>query len=412
VTCKALASNGYKANRKPRLNAAAGVEKFWGLNRPLPKGPRPSSIMDEGIISRIRGTTMTVAGHSASTKDSLDQLTADQPIVIGLDAVIVAVTRETPHVLTIHRSDHALSDGGRFPLAPALPFGPFQPHLHRTLELGMRGWVARQTGLPLGYVEQLYTFGDRYRDPRELSGGPRMVTIGYLALTRQGALSGAGEARWRNWYEFMPWEDWRAGRPGVIDQLILPRLKVWAAGDEARVERVALTFGNDHIAWDPERVLDRYELLYETGLALEAHRDFQRRRLGGAPVESAVEGLGENALIAIADQLGKPMAHDHRRILATAMGRIRGKIKYRPVVFELLPPAFTLLLLQRTVESLSGVRLHKQNFRRLALNTGLVEETGEVETRARGRPAALFRFRREVLRERPAPGVGLPASKA
>src|SRR4051812_44571427 len=105
---------------------------------------------------------------------------------------------------------------------------------------------------------------------------------------------------------------------------------------------------------------------------------------------------------------GAEMAVDHRRILATAIARLRGKIKYRPVVFELMPPAFTLLQLQRTVEALAGIRLHKQNFRRLAEEQGLVEETGESTTETGGRPARLVRFRREVLLERPAPGVRLP----
>ena len=109
---------------------------------------------------------------------------------------------------------------------------------------------------------------------------------------------------------------------------------------------------------------------------------------------------------------GKPSflpAADHRRIVATAIGRLRGKIKYRPVVFELMPPAFTLLQLQRTVEALSGVRLHKQNFRRLVEQQGLVEETGGISATTGGRPARLVRFRREVLLERPAPGLRLPA---
>ena len=48
---------------------------------------------------------------------------------------------------------------------------------------------------------------------------------------------------------------------------------------------------------------------------------------------------------------GAPMTHDHRRILATGIARLRAKIKYRPVVFELMPPRFTLLQLQRTVEA-------------------------------------------------------------
>ena len=108
--------------------------------------------------------------------------------------------------------------------------------------------------------------------------------------------------------------------------------------------------------------------------------------------------------------LGLPMAMDHRRILASALGRLRGKLKYRPVVFELLPPAFTLLELQQTVEALAGLELHKGNFRRLVETGGLVERTGRVRRETGGRPAALFRFRRDVLRERPAPGMGLQAS--
>ena len=103
------------------------------------------------------------------------------------------------------------------------------------------------------------------------------------------------------------------------------------------------------------------------------------------------------------------MALDHRRILATALGRLRGKLKYRPLVFELLSETFTLFQLQRTVESLVGVRLHKQNFRRLVERGALVEGTGQFETATGGRPAELFRFRREVLHERLAPGVGLPS---
>ena len=138
-------------------------------------------------------------------------------------------------------------------------------------------------------------------------------------------------------------------------------------------------------------MLERYELLFEAGLVPEALRDAQ-------PPASPKVRLAP----------GQPMALDHRRILATAIGRLRGKIKYRPVIFELMPASFTLLELQKTVEALSGVRLHKQNFRRLVEMQGLVEETGEVTTETGGRPARLVRFRREVLVERPAPGVRLP----
>src|SRR5690606_29860484 len=106
---------------------------------------------------------------------------------------------------------------------------------------------------------------------------------------------------------------------------------------------------------------------------------------------------------------GEPMRFDHRRILATAMGRLRAKLKYRPVIFELMPKTFTLLELQRVVEAILGSFLHKQNFRRLVESGGLVEPTGEMRAQTGGRPARVFRFRRNVLLERPAPGMRVRA---
>jgi hypothetical protein len=323
-------------------------------------------------------------------------------ISVGLNAVIVAVTDDEPRLLTIEGSDRVPAAGGAH--APALPFGPLDPAGHRTLELGLRSWVREQTGLELGYVEQLYTFADRNRDPGERAGGPRVVSIAYLALVREGRVAGGARARWRGFYEFLPWEDARAGRPVLIENMIAPALARWvgaAPGVEtrrARRERADIMFGLRGAAFDSVRVLERYELLYEAGLVEEATRD-----AGGRPSAGAAPGRPAGA-----SSPGEPMALDHRRLMATALGRLRGKLKYRPVVFELLPATFTLLRLQRVVEALAGAPLHKQNFRRLVETGGLVEGTGVIETRAKGRPAELFRFRRDVLRERRAPGVGLP----
>jgi hypothetical protein len=316
------------------------------------------------------------------------------PIVVGLNAVIVAVTDDEPRLLTVERSEQVPAGAG--PEAPALPFGPLDPAGHRTLELGLRAWVREQAALELGYVEQLYTFADRNRDPRERRGGPRVVSIGYLALVREGRVA-ESQARWRGFYEFLPWEDGRRGRPAPIGDVIAAALGRWAAAGKdaetrrARRERADITFGLRGAALDGVRVLERYELLYEAGLVEEAVRD----EVAPAPSDGAGTPLGE------------PMALDHRRLMATALGRLRGKLKYRPVVFELLPASFTLLRLQRLVEALAGAPLHKQNFRRLVESGGLVEGTGLRETRSKGRPAELFRFRREVLRERRAPGFGV-----
>lgn len=305
----------------------------------------------------------------------------DEPgVVIGLDAVIVAVTGDTPRVLTARGED-----------ADALPSGPLDVERHQTLERGVRDWVARSTGFGLGYVEQLYSFGDRFRDPRERAGGARVISVAYLALVREQALPPTFDAHWRDVYAFLPWEDWRHDRPLLIERDLAPRLYAWAGDDARRRQRVDLTFGLNGAPWDPERTLERYELLWEAGLVAEARRD-----QGGdaAPLPGT----------------GRALALDHRRILATALGRLRGKIRYRPVVFELLPEKFTLSQLQRVVEALAGNRLHTQNFRRLVEGAGLVEGTGERDCSTGGRPAELFRFRRDVFRERPQPGVYYPGA--
>lgn len=325
-------------------------------------------------------------------------------ITIGLNAVIVSVTSEVPRILTVKRTaqhftafDAMISSETDGDEAHALPFGPLDPERHHTLERGLRSWVEQQTGLQLGYVEQLYTFGDRYRSAHAEQGTPWIISVAYLALVGEHDPIKTRGAQWRDWYGALPWEDWRDGRPALIEDAMQPALEAWCVAAaapktrQARQERVEITFGLHGAPWDPERVLERYELLFEAGLVDEP---YQGQRLEAAKPQSP--------------RFGRPMALDHRRILATALGRLRGKIKYRPVVFELLPPTFTLWQLQRVVASLAGKPLHKQNFRRLLERGGLVEGTGQYDLSTGGRPAELFRFRRDVLRERAAPGVGLP----
>ena len=318
-------------------------------------------------------------------------MSGKEAVSIGLSAAILAVEGEHPSVLAVAH------EGSQ----DSLPFGPFDPAHHRTLESGLRNWVGEQTKFELGYTEQLYTFGDKGRHLPLSGSGTRVVSVGYLALTRQ--VREAPGTEWRGWYHYFPWEDWREEKPRMIERVILPALKKFvkeaanAEAAELRRERINLCFGE---SWDEERVLERYELLYEAGLVEEFHRDNDQ-----AEKKTPTRTSGP------ATSLGTPMLFDHRRILATAIARLRGKLKYRPVVFELMAPTFTLLELQRAVEALAGLRLHKQNFRRLVAEQGLVEGTGQFSTPVRGRPEELFRFRREVLRERPAPGMRLGARR-
>ena len=324
-------------------------------------------------------------------------LAMPRAVTVGLHAAIVAVTEEEPRVLTVPEASL-----GRW--MAALPFGPLDPDRHRTIELGLRAWVHEQTGMDLAYVEQLYTFGDRDR-ALAADGRTLVLAIAYLALVRERQVAGGHTAAWQGIYGVLPWEDRRDGEPEILRHRIRPALADWAdaaPADSARRERrgrVGITFGSGAAPWDGERVLDRYELLYEAGLVAESGRDRE-------PAPHAVQKVSSHA------GFGAPLALDHRRILATALGRLRGKLKYRPLAFELLPDAFTLFQLQRTVEALVGVRLHKQNFRRLVERGALVEGIGQLEPDTGGRPAELFRFRREVLHKRPAPGVGLPGLPA
>lgn len=304
-----------------------------------------------------------------------------QGVKVDLIAVVAAVIGSQPVALTIREGS-------------ALPSGPFELG-HRSLQASLRDWVEQQTGHPLGYIEQLYTFADRDRMADEQAH--RAISISYLALARDDTNEGQPRRDWRSWYGYFPWEDHRADPPPVITQTILPRLRKWARNGGAAVRkershRAALAFGLDGRQWNEELVLLRYELLYEAGLVPEALRG------GDAPHFLPVPG--------------REMVADHRRILATGIARLRTKIKYRPVVFELMPPVFTLLQLQRTVEALAGRPVHKQNFRRLIEQQELVEETGESTSETGGRPAKLFRFRPVVLVERTVAGTKLPITRA
>jgi hypothetical protein len=310
---------------------------------------------------------------------------ASTPVAAGLAvdlvAVLAAVTDGQPRVMTIR-------DGA------ALPSGPFELD-DRSLQSGLRTWVERQTGHPLGYVEQLYTFADRDRAAEDTAR--RVISISYLGLAREERAKSSGAAGWRNWYDYFPWEDRRAGPPAFLEKALIPRLRVWAkaADDTAkrreRAERLGISFGLDGSPWNEELTLQRYELIYEAGMVEEA-------------VQSSVGKKPEFVP-------GGPMIFDHRRILATGIARLRAKIKYRPVVFELMPPTFTLLQLQRAVEALAGRLVHKPNFRRLIEQQELVEDTGATASDTPGRPAKIYRFRRAVLAERAVAGTKLPLTR-
>jgi 8-oxo-dGTP diphosphatase len=160
----------------------------------------------------------------------------------------------------------------------------------------------------------------------------------------------------------------------------------------------------------------RRELLEETGLAapyLEQlysfgglERDPRERvvsvaywaivRLMDHRVRGATDAR-DAAWFPVADP--PPLAFDHEEILETAVTRLRGKVRYQPIGFELLPPRFTLTQLQHLYEALLETTLDKRNFRKKVLALGVLEDTGEVEKDVAHRAARLYRFDKGRYRE-------------
>lgn len=99
------------------------------------------------------------------------------------------------------------------------------------------------------------------------------------------------------------------------------------------------------------------------------------------------------------------LAFDHEEIVQLALERLRGKVRYRPVGFELLPTKFTLRMLQRLYEKILERELDKRNFRKKVLATGLLEELDEVEQDVAHRAARLYRFSKKRYRELEKDGV-------
>ena len=108
---------------------------------------------------------MRPSNKSAMKSKTTANASSENGLVIGLSAVIVSVENHQPKVFIVRGAEHTLSAGVQ-PTneeGDALPFGPFDPDQHPTLELGLRSWIREQTPLNPGYVEQLYTFGNRGR---------------------------------------------------------------------------------------------------------------------------------------------------------------------------------------------------------------------------------------------------------
>jgi len=206
---------------------------------------------------------------------------------VSVDVVIFTLRDDDLQVLLVKRKSAPYARRWAIP-------GGFVGNNER-LDDAARRELEEETGVRDVYLEQLYTFGNPKRDPRE-----RVITIAYFAL-------------------------------------VPAPLAVSAGGDAA-----------DALWWSM----------------------YQLPRL----------------------------AFDHAEILDYALTRLRYKLEYTAVGFQLLPDTFTLTELQKAYEIILGIELDKRNFRRKILEAEVIEETGEYRT-GEGRPAMLYRYRPDAIAE-------------
>jgi hypothetical protein len=268
-----------------------------------------------------------------------------------------------------------------------------------------------QAGSP-DYIEALDTYDAHGRDPRQFAGtevegvfrerGNRVVSRADLALFRapRAVAPQAGEdaahAAWLDVYALLPWEDirsagGRAARQGALDALRGGRTsRAWRL-------RVETAFGASLEEWNEERAGERFRLLLEAGLVEESTRDRWGRPTVPAPL--TVESLA--------------MAFDHRTMLADALGRLRGKIKYVPALLvALMPRRFRLLELRTAIEAVSGRPLYRPNFHRVFVarkhDAPLLRPLGVTVDEGPGRPAELYTWSGDLAHTRLDPSIRMP----
>jgi hypothetical protein len=270
-----------------------------------------------------------------------------------------------------------------------------------------------QVGVP-DFIEVLDTYDTNGRDPRQFAGyfdgqefvptGNRVVSKADLALfrtlRRAKPMDGedARRAEWLEVFRFLPWEDLRfpagrAAREEVVASLLRhSRKNAWR-------EAVLYAFGATEGEWNEERCGERFRLMFEAGLVEEARRD----QWGYAP-ETAPDGR---------PYFGLAMAFDHRMMLADALGRLRGKIKYVPALLVgLTAPRFTLAELQATIEAVSGRRVYRSNFYRLFVHqrqhSPLIRPLGVKAGGGPGRPGELYAWAGDHAHTRLDPSIRMP----
>lgn len=219
--------------------------------------------------------------------------------VVAVDVVVLTLIEDQLHTLLIKRE--AAPYRGHW----MLPGGVVQAN--ESLAKAAERILREKAGLSGVYLEQLYTYSEPDRDPRD-----RAISVAHMALVNHERF-----------------------------------LKLHPHGHQTSIARLV-------IPWEGEQ---------------------------GGSVE-----------VCTSDTTALPLAFDHADMLGLAVKRMRGKLDYTPVGYQLLPTAFTLSQLQRVHEGILGRTLNKDSFRRRMLASGELEATGTSQSEVEHRPAALYHF--------------------
>ncbi|CAM1343724.1 NUDIX hydrolase [Tenacibaculum amylolyticum] len=209
----------------------------------------------------------------------------NQNIKVAVDAVVFGYDAKQLSVLLIKRGVTPYKDSW------ALPGGLVQDN--ESLETAVTRELKEETGVTIDYLEQLYTFGEPLRDPRN-----RVVSVSYFGLVRPNHFT------------------------------------IQAATDAKEVQ------------WFPITKLP-------------------------------------------------PLAFDHQKILEIAKERLKGKLQYQPIGFDLLNKEFPFSDLENLYTTILEQKIDRRNFRKKILSFEIVEETDKIHQQGSGRPAKLFKFNKK-----------------
>ncbi len=254
---------------------------------------------------------------------------------VTVDMLIFTVNPEKDYaleLLLIERGGHPYL--GKW----AIPGGFVE--MDESLEEAAARELLEETQLSDIYMEQLYTFGDVGRDPRM-----RVISVAYMALVPKEKLKpvagdDAAKVRWFT----VHWEETLAeGKDGI---------RLWLESEDR--DGIDLESGNEGIDGEEDSVMT-----------------------GSEPICLEEEDI----------------AFDHQKVIKTALQRMKNKIEYTDIAFELVGEKFTLTQLQMIYEAILGRELHKPNFRRSIADQ--VEKTEELETKCSNRPSYLYRKKKQ-----------------